>query len=118
MYCDLNSFEVMSFYDPYSMLLAIVHSVISAAVCFAFLYLDPYKTPFEVVVIICIGVILGGMFGNLLGIRIYFSILVNAIAFTGLFAAIKYMYGHDIIEIDCHGDQARVAEYKSGFFDD
>ncbi|MBP3309947.1 MAG: hypothetical protein J6L05_03955 [Ruminococcus sp.] len=118
MFCELNSEMVISFYQPYSLALAIIHAIISAAVCFSFLSFDPYKTPFEVVVIICIGLILGGMFGNLLGIRIYFSILVNAAAFAALFGAIKYMLKKEIIEIDCHGDSARVAEYKSSFFDE
>jgi len=118
MYCELNSFKVMSFYDPYSMKLAILHAVLSAVVCFAFVYLDPYKTPYEVTIIICIGVILGGMFGNLIGIRVYFSILVNAIAFSVLFFAIRIMLKREIIEIDCYGDKARVAEYKSVFFEE
>ena len=118
MYCELNSYEVMSFYKPYSMKLAILHAILSAAACFIFVYLDPYKTQFEVTVIICIGLILGGMFGNLIGIRVYFSILMNAIAFSALFFAIRYMVRKEIIEIDCYGDKARVAEYKSVFFEE
>lgn len=118
MYCELNSFKVMSFYDPYSMKLAILHAVLSAVVCFAFVYLDPYKTQYEVTIIICIGLILGGMFGNLIGVRVYFSILMNAVAFSALFFAIKYMLNREIIEIDCYGDKARVAEYKSVFFEE
>lgn len=116
MYCELNSFQVRNFYDPYSLVLAIVHSVISAAVCFSFLSLDPYKVNFEIVVIVCIGLILGGMFGNLIGIRIYFSILVNAVAFTVLFGAIKYLQKREDIEIDCHGDNAKVSDYSQKDF--
>ncbi|MBQ8582317.1 MAG: hypothetical protein IJ487_01075 [Ruminococcus sp.] len=115
MYCELNSFKVLSFYDPYSVWLAIIHSVLSAAVCFCFLELDRYKNPFEVAVIICIGVILGGMFGTILHIRIYFGILANAISFTALFGVIRSMLNRNIIEIDCHGDAARVAEYNGIF---
>ncbi len=115
MYCELNSFKVLSFYDPYSVWLAIIHSVLSAAVCFCFLDLDRYKHPFESTVIICIGIILGGMFGTILNIRIYFGILANAISFTILFAMIRSMLNRNIIEIDCHGDSARVAEYKGVF---
>ena len=73
---------------------------------------------FEVVIIVCIGLIMGGMFGNLMGIRIYFSILVNAIAYSLMFGAIIYMLKKEIIEIDCYGDSARVAEYKSVFFEE
>ena len=116
MYCELNSFDVLSFYDPYSLPLAIVHSIVSAVICFAFLSLDPYKTNFEVVVIVCVGLILGGMFGNLMGIRLYFSILVNAVSFTALFVAIRYLMKREEIEIDCYGDRARVAVYKSTMF--
>ena len=118
MYCELHSYEVMNFYDPYSLKLAIVHSVLSAAVCFMFVYLDPYKTPYEVLIILCIGLILGGMFGNLIGIRIYFSILMNAVAFLILFIGIQQMIKREIIEIDCYGDRARVAEYRSVFFEE
>lgn len=117
MYLELNAFHLW-FYKPYSLLLAIVHSIASAAVCFTFLTLDPYKNKFEAMVIICIGIILGGMFGNLIGIRIYFSIIVNAVSFSILFYAIKYLLKRDEIEIDCHGDSAREAVFKSPFFED
>lgn len=79
---------------------------------------DPYKNKFEVITIICIGIILGGMFGNILGIRIYFSIVVNAVAFAVMFFSIKKLLKNQDIEIDCYGDRARVAEYKSDFFDE
>lgn len=118
MYLELNSFRYMSFYEPYSLKLAIAHSILSAAVCFLFVYLDPYKMPFEIMIILCIGLILGGMFGNIMGIRIYFSILVNAISFAILFFGIKVMIKREIIEIDCYGDIARVAEYRSVFFEE
>lgn len=117
MILELNSFR-LSWYVPSSLLLAIVHSIFSAAVCFSLLSLDPYKNKFEVVTIICIGVILGGMFGNLLGIRIYFSIIVNAVAFSVMFGFIKVYLKNEEIEIDCYGDRARVAEYKSEFFEE
>lgn len=112
---ELNSYQ-LSFYKPYSLALAIVHAVVSAAVCFTFLSLDPSRTCLEVAVTICVGVILGGMLGNIAGIRIYFSILTNAIAFAGLFWIIKWFYKREMIEIDCHGDQARVLEADSKFF--
>jgi uncharacterized membrane protein YfcA len=83
-----------------------------------FVYLDPYKTQYEILIIMCIGLILGGMFGNLIGIRIYFSILMNAVAFLIMFYGIRVMLKREIIEIDCYGDRARVAEYRSVFFDE
>ncbi|MGN0580668.1 MAG: hypothetical protein ACI4JE_07320 [Ruminococcus sp.] len=115
MILELNSYQI-EFYKPYSLLLAVLHAVFSAAVCFTFLSLDPGKSCLEVAVTICFGVILGGMLGNVIGIRIYFSILTNAVAYAGLFSAIRYMYCREMIEIDCHGDKARVAEYDSSFF--
>lgn len=118
MYCELNMYKVMEYYDPYSLKLMMLHALISAVVCFTFVYLDPYKTPYEVAVILCIGVILGGMFGNIIGIRLYFSVLANAIAYTGLFAAIIRMRKREIIEIDCYGDSAHVAEYKSVVYEE
>lgn len=116
MILELNSYRI-SWYFPDSFLLAIVHSIFSAAVCFSLLSFDPYKNKFEAVTIICIGVILGGMFGNMLGIRIYFSIIVNAVAFSVMFGFIKWYVKTEEIEIDCYGDRARVAEYKSDFFE-
>lgn len=115
MILELNSYQI-EFYKPYSLLLAVIHAVFSAAVCFTFLSLDPGKSCLEFAVTICFGVILGGMLGNVIGIRIYFSILTNAVAYAGLFSAIRYMYCREMIEIDCHGDKARVAEYDSSFF--
>ena len=115
MVLELNS-QFISFYKPYSLTLAILHAVFSAAVCFSFLSFDPGKICFEVVVTVAIGIMLGGMLGNILGIRIYFSIITNAVAYVFLFAAIKWMLSREMIEIDCHGDKARVAEFKSTLF--
>ncbi|MBQ9898497.1 MAG: hypothetical protein IJM44_03465 [Ruminococcus sp.] len=116
MYLELNSYKYESFYEPYSLMLAILHAVFSAAICLTFVSLDPDKKCLEVMVIITIGMILCGMLGNLMGIRIYFSILTNAVALTVLFASLKYMMKREMIEIDCHGDRARVAEYNSNTF--
>lgn len=118
MIIELNSFTFRSFYDPYSLILAIVHAVFSGVVCLSFLQLDPDKPRYEAVIIVCIGIIFGGMLGNVMGIRIYFSIIVNAVSFAVMFFMIKFLLTREEIEIDCHGDRARVAEYKSMVFDD
>lgn len=115
MVMELNSYRI-DFYEPYSLALAIGHAVFSAAVCFTFLSLDPGKICLEVLIIVSFGIILVGMLGNIIGIRIYFSILTNAVAYSIMFAAIKWMLSREMIEIDCHGDKARVNEYKSSFF--
>ncbi|HOR22489.1 MAG TPA: hypothetical protein PLY43_07170, partial [Ruminococcus sp.] len=41
MIIELNSFTFRSFYDPYSVVLAIIHAVFSGLVCLSFLQLDP-----------------------------------------------------------------------------
>ncbi len=115
MFLEINTTR-FSFYAPYSLMLAIIHSVLSAVVCFSFIQLDPDKPKFEVVVIVCTGIMLGGMFGNIMGIRVYFSIMSNAVGFSILFAAIRYLLKREEIEIDCHGDNARVNEYSSSTF--
>ncbi|MBR1591648.1 MAG: hypothetical protein IJ666_01375 [Ruminococcus sp.] len=115
MFLEINTAR-FSFYAPYSLALAIVHSVLSAAVCFSFIQFDPDKPKLEAVVIVCTGIMLGGMFGNIMGIRVYFSIISNAVGFLILFSSIRYLIGREEIEIDCHGDNARVVEYSSSTF--
>lgn len=115
MILELNSYR-FEFYHPYSLLLAICHAVLSAAVCFTFISLDSGKKCLEVTIIIAVGIMLAGMLGNIIGYRIYFSILTNAVAYIFLFAAVKWMLSREMIEIDCHGDKARVVEYRSEFF--
>ena len=112
MYFELNTMD-LEFYQPYSLGLAIVHSIVSAAVCFSFLQLDPDRSKFEALIIVCVGVMLGGMLGAIMGIRIYFSIVANAIGFALLFAGIIYLLTREEMEIDCHGDKAKVVEYDS-----
>ncbi len=112
MIMELNSGS-LAFYKPYSLPLAIVHAVVSAAACFSFLQLDADNTKFEVVIVAAIAAILAGMFGNILGVRIYFSIILNALSFSFLFGSIIYMRKRGDIDIDCYGDRARVAEFSS-----
>lgn len=112
MYLELNVDYHYGHYRPFSLAMAIAHAVVSAVVCFAFLQLDPDRVALEVVIIICSGIILGGMMGNFLGIRIYFSIITNAVSFSIMFYMIKRLLDREEIEIDCHGDRARVAEYN------
>lgn len=112
MILELNSGS-LSFYQPYSLPLAIVHAVVSAAACFSFLQLDADNTKFEVVIVAAIAAILAGMFGNILGVRIYFSIIINALGFAFLFGSILFLMKRGDIDIDCYGDRARVAEFSS-----
>jgi hypothetical protein len=117
MVLEINSFR-FSFYKPYSLLLAIVHSGISGFVCLSFLQMEKDNKKLERLVVLCIAIMFGGMFGNILGIRIYFSIIANAIAFALLFYCMRRLILREDLDVDCHGDRARVAEYKSTFVDD
>lgn len=118
MFLELNAYN-FSFYQPYSLALAIVHAVVSAMACFAFLQLDPDNTKYEIAIVACIALILAGMLGNIFGIRIYFSIMASALGFVILFGAIHYLRSREEIEIDCYGDRANVAVYNSStLFDD
>lgn len=117
MILELNSYQI-SFYKPYSLPLAIVHSLFSAAVCFSFLLLEPKTTCLEIMVTVAVGIMFFGMMGNIFGVRIYFSILTNAVAYVVLFGSVIFFLKQERIEIDCYGDKARVAEYKSTFFEE
>lgn len=117
MILELNSYR-LDFYKPFSLLLAIIHSVASGLVCMSFIQLETDNKKLEVSVLVCIAIIFAGMLGNILGLRIYFSIMINAIAYALLFLLILRLIKREEVEIDCHGDRARVAEYRSTFIDD
>ena len=112
MLLELNS-NKLEFYKPFSMALAIIHAVVSGLACFAFLQLDPDNTRYEVSIVVCIAMVFCGMLGSLMGMRVYFSVLVNALSFTGLFGIIRFWQSRQEIDIDCYGDSATVREYNS-----
>lgn len=112
MVLELNA-PKMSFYQPYSLWLAIIHAVVSGACCFAFLQLDPENTKFEVVISACIIAIFAGMLGNILGIRVYFSILINAVSFAFMFGGTRFLLEREDISIDCIGDRATEAVFNA-----
>ena len=112
MILELNAYKIDA-YEPYSLALAIAHAVVSGMVCFSFLQLDPDNVKWEVAIGACFTLIIAGMLGNILGIRIYFSIITNAVGFSVLFAAMKFLRDRDQIEIDCYGDRANPMEFSS-----
>lgn len=112
MILELNSYRLNA-YEPYSLPLAMVHAVVCGFACFAFLQLDPHNVKWEFAISACFTLIIAGMLGNILGIRIYFSIIVSAIGFAILFAALKFFHDRGEIEIDCHGDKAVETVYSS-----
>lgn len=115
MVIELNSYK-FEFYEPYSVVLAIVHSIISAAVCFSFLSLDPTRVKFEMVIIATCAFILVGMIGGIINIRIYFGIIINALAYIFLFASIIYMLNHEMLDIDCKGVSHLLLNYPNYSF--
>ena len=117
MVLELNE-PKLDFYRPYSLWLAIIHAVVSGLVCFAFLQLDPDNTKYEISLVVCIGLIFFGMLGAIFGIRVYFSVIINAVSFSMLFGIIRFFLAREEIEIDCYGDRASVAEFSSTMFID
>lgn len=117
MILELNSYK-FDFYKPYSLTLAIIHAAVSGFICLTFIQLDPDKKKLEYSIIISVAIIFAGMLGNIMGLRIYFSIMVNGVAYSLMFYLILRLIKREEIEVDCHGDRARVAEYKSTFFDE
>lgn len=115
MVLELNGSR-LDFYEPYSLALSIVHAAVSGAACLAFLQLDPDNTRYEIAIVACIAMIFVGMLGTIFGIRVYFSVLINAVSFSLMFGIIRFFRSREEIEIDCYGDRAWVAEYSSTMF--
>lgn len=108
----------LDIYNGRSNLLIILHAILSALVGFSFLSLDPKRRRLEILVGIAVSIMLAGMFSAVLNLRVYGSVLMNAFAYIFFFAALRFYYDRDEIEIDCYGDRAKVQEYKSTFFKD
>ncbi len=117
MIMDFNA-ERLEFYQSNSMALNIGHSIFSAAICFTYLSLDPKNTALEVSIIVTITIILCGMIGTIFKMNVYLSLFANSIAYVVFFSILRFLHSQERIQIDCHGDRARVTEYKSSFFDD
>ena len=108
----------LDIYNGRSNLLIILHAILSALVGFSFLSLDPKRRRLEILVGIAVSIMLAGMFSAVLNLRVYGSVLMNAFAYIFFFAALRFYYDREEIEIDCYGDRAKVQEYKSTFFKD
>ncbi len=117
MILDFNA-EKLPFYQSNSMALNIGHSIFSAVMCFTYLSLEPKNTSLEVSVVIAVTLILSGMFGTIFGMHVYVSLFANSIAYVVFFSILRFLLSQERIMIDCHGDKARVQNFKSSFFDD
>ncbi len=117
MIMDFNA-DHFPFYESNSMWLNICHSIFSAATCFSYLALQPKNTALEISIIITVTIILSGMFGVIFGWSVYISIFANSVAYVVLFSLLRFLHSQERLEVDCHGDRARVQTFKSTFFDE
>ncbi len=117
MVMDFNA-DKLPFYQSNSMALNIGHSIFSAAICFTYLALEPKNTALEVAIVITITIILAGMFGTIFKLNVYISLFANSIAYVVFFSILRFLHKQERIMVDCHGDRARVQNFKSTFFDE
>ena len=117
MICDFNLIDVEDFYTPASKILIIGHCVFSAIVVMSYLQLEPNKTCIQIAVTISAVLMMLGTFAIVLGVRVYASVLVNSFAYIILYSLILVFHSREMIDVDCHGDVAKVYE-DDGFFED
>lgn len=117
MILDFNA-DKLSFYNSASMALNLTHSIFSAVICFTYLSLEPKNKALEISIVITEAIILSGMFGVVFGMHVYISLFANAIAYVTFFTIMRFLLSQERIMIDCHGDKAREAKFKSSFFDE
>ncbi len=113
---DFNLVKAEDFYSPTSRALIIIHCVISAVICLSYMQLDENRKPLQIVVSISSMIMILGVITIIYNVRIYASVLINAVAYIFLYSAILFLLKREVIEVDCHGDAARVAEYDSTIF--
>lgn len=116
----LMEFELLlpRIYNPLSKSLIILHAIFSAGVAFSMLSLDSSNEHLQHFIIITCTIMLGGMFLGLAGFRAYASVLLNAFAYIFFFTAMIQQLRLEEMDIDCYGDNARVAKFESTMFTD
>lgn len=112
MFLELNSYKIED-YKPFSMPVAMAHAAASGLVCFSFLQLDPDNVKWEFSIGACFTFIITGMMGCILGMRVYFSIMMSAIGFAALFWLMRFFRDREELEIDCYGDRATEKVFSS-----
>ncbi|MBQ3257439.1 MAG: hypothetical protein IJN11_04770 [Oscillospiraceae bacterium] len=117
MILDFNAMR-LPFYEARSMAYNIVHSIFSACICFTYLALEPKNTALEVAIVLSVTIILSGMFGTIFGLHVYISLFANSVAYVVLFSILRFLHSQERLLVDCHGDRARVQDFKSSFFDE
>lgn len=117
MICDFNVIDVSEFYTPASKVLIISHCIFSAAVSMFYMLLSPDKTCMQAACALTAIIMMLATFSIVYNVRVYASVLVNSFAYIILYSLILAFDKREMIEVNCHGDVARVYE-DSGFFDD
>lgn len=116
----LLEFDLLPFipYNGLSLTLIIVHAIGSGAIAFSLLQLDPTNKHVERIVTITVSIILAGMLPGIANYRVYASVLINAFAYIFFFVAMHRKLVLEEVEVDCHGDAARVTEFSTTMFTD
>ena len=107
-----------NYYNGLSLGLIIAHALFSGIIAFSLLQLDPQNKKMQVVVGITVCITLSGMLPGIAGYRVYASILINAFAYIVFFSIMHRLIQTEELEIDCHGDNARVTEFTTTMFTD
>ena len=117
MVLDFNA-DKISWYHSGSVALNIGHAIFSGLICFTYLALEPKNTALEIALIIAEVIILAGMFGIVFGAHVYVTLFTNSIAYVVFFGIMRFLLAQERIMIDCHGDRAREAKFRSDLFDE
>ncbi|MDO5560538.1 MAG: hypothetical protein Q4F95_13240 [Oscillospiraceae bacterium] len=117
MICDFNIIDAEDFYKPASKVLIIGHCIVSAVIVMLYMELETKKTCLQVCCAVSAVIMLLGSFSIVYKVRVYASVLVNAFSYILFYLLILMLYNRQKIEVDCHGDVARVYE-DSSIFDD
>lgn len=117
MICDFNVIDAKDFYKPASKVLIIGHCIFSAVVMLSYMQLETKKTCLQICCGICAVIMMFGCFSIVYNVRIYASVLINSFVYILFYALVLMLYSRQMIEVDCHGDVARVYE-DSSIFDD
>lgn len=106
-------FIKLPFWDSMSSVAIITHVVLSIFTVLAFLPLDINNKHLEITVVIISIIMLMGS----LGYRVYFSVLINTVAFIALYGILLFQLNHEQISIQFNGMTVEPKRYKSTFFD-
>ena len=116
----LLEFNLLPFipYNGLALSSLIIHALLSAGISLTMLQLNPQSRRVQVIVAVTTMIILAGMLPGIAGYRVYASVLINAFAYIFFFAAMRRQLVNEEVEIDCHGDRAKVTSFSTTMFSD